>query len=407
MSDYTTSLLPIRWPDGPPKRSYDVVIIGGGGHGLSTAYHLATRHGISNVAVIEADYIASGNTGRNTTIIRANYGIPESIRFYQHSLEKYQELEAETGAAILHQTKGIIWLAHTEMAMRTERARAEMNRAVGAETYMLSPARLKALVPQLDLTGGGRYPVLGGSHHVQGATARHDRVAWAYASIASQRGVDIFQHTAVTAIRRDGDGGRVIGVDTTAGSIDAGAVLSAVGGRITQVAAMAGLRLPIRTHPLHAFVTNDYAPGGFPFILASTELACYVSQTDRGQMLIGAEFDSQPSYSRQSSYSALRSYSYKITRLLPFLRDMRILRTWAGICDISVDYSPIMSATGIDGFYVTTGWGTWGFKAIPAGGEGMAELIATGRPPALIAPFSLDRFRRDHVLADAGSAGTR
>ena len=406
MSEYTRTLLPIRWPDGPPKRTYDVVIIGGGGHGLSTAYHLATRHGISNVAVIEADYIASGNTGRNTTIIRANYGIPESIRFYQHSLEKYQELEAETGAAILHQTKGIVWLAHTEMAMRTERARCAMNEATGAQTFMRTPAELKALIPQLDLTGGGRYPVLGGSHHVQGATARHDRVAWAYASIASQRGVDIFQHTVVTAIRRDGDGGRVLGVDTTAGRIDAGAVLIAAGGRITQVAAMAGLRLPIRTHPLHAFVTNDYALG-FPVILASTELACYVSQTDRGQMLIGAEFDSQPSFSRQSSYSALRSYSYKITRLLPFLRDMRILRTWAGICDISVDYSPIMSTTGIDGLYVTTGWGTWGFKAIPAGGEGMAELIATGRPPALIAPFSLDRFRRDHVLADAGSAGTR
>ena len=318
MSDYTRTLLPIRWPDGSPKRSYDVVIIGGGGHGLSTAYHLATRHGITNVAVIEADYIASGNTGRNTTIIRANYGIPESIRFYQHSLERYQALEEETGAAILHQTKGIIWLAHTEMAMRTERARAAMNQACGAQTFMRTPEELKEIVPQLDLTGGGRYPVLGGSHHVEGATARHDRVAWAFASVASQRGVDIFQHTQVTAIRRDGDGGRVTGVDTTAGPIDAPVVLSAVGGRITAVAAMAGVRLPIRTHPLHAFVTNDYAPG-FPLILASTELACYVSQTDRGQMLIGAEFDSQPSYSRQSSFSALRSYSYKITRLLPFL----------------------------------------------------------------------------------------
>jgi sarcosine oxidase subunit beta len=406
MSEYTRTLLPIRWPDGPPRRSYDVVIIGGGGHGLSTAYHLATRHGITNVAVIEADYIASGNTGRNTTIIRANYGIPESIRFYQHSLERYQQLESETGAAILHQTKGIVWLAHTEMAMRTERARCAMNEAAGAQTFMRTPAELKALIPELDLTGGGRYPVLGGSHHVEGATARHDRVAWAYASIASQRGVDIFQHTAVTAIRRDGDGGRVVGVDTTVGPIDAGAVLSAVGGRITQVAAMAGLRLPVRTHPLHAFVTNDYAPG-FPMIVASTELACYVSQTDRGQMLIGAEFDTQPSYSRQSSFSALRSYSDKVTHLLPFLRDMRILRTWAGICDISVDFSPIMSRTPVDGFFITTGWGTWGFKAIPAGGEGMAELIATGTPPPLIAPFSLDRFRRDHVLADAGSSGTR
>jgi sarcosine oxidase subunit beta len=403
VSDYTSTLLPIRWPD-RPKATYDVVIIGGGGHGLSTAYHLATRHGITNVAVVEADYIASGNTGRNTTIIRANYGIPEAIRFYQHSLELYQGLEAETGADILHQTKGIVWLAHTEMAMRTERARCAMNQACGGQTFMRSPAELKELVPQLDLTGGGRYPVLGGSHHVEGATARHDRVAWAYASGASQRGVDLLQHTTVTSIRLDGD--RVVGVETSRGPIAAGVVLSAAGGRVTQVAAMAGIRLPVRTHPLHAFVTNDYAPG-FPIILASTELACYVSQTDRGQMLIGAEFDSQPSYSRQSSFAALRSYTYKITRLLPFLGELRILRQWAGICDISADFSPIMSATGVDGFYVTTGWGTWGFKAIPAGGEGMAELIATGRPSALLAPFTLERFRRDHVLADAGSAGTR
>lgn len=403
MSDYTRTLLPIRWADAP-KSAYDVVIIGGGGHGLSTAYHLATRHGITNVAVLEADYIASGNTGRNTTIIRANYGIPEAIRFYQHSLELYQRLEEETGAAILHQTKGIIWLAHTEMAMRTERARCAMNQAAAAQTFMRTPAELKELVPELDLAGGGRYPVLGGSHHVEGATARHDRVAWAFASGASQRGVDLFQRTPVTAIRTTS--GRVTAVETPRGTIAAGAVLSAVGGRVTQVAGMVGLRLPIRTHPLHAFVTNDYAQG-FPVILASTELACYVSQTDRGQMLIGAEFDAQPSYSRQSSFSALRSYTWKITRLLPFLRSMRILRTWAGICDISVDFSPIMSATPVEGFYLTTGWGTWGFKAIPAGGEGMAELIATGRPPALIAPFALDRFRRDHALADAGSAGTR
>jgi sarcosine oxidase subunit beta len=404
LSEYTRTLLPIRWPDDPPRKSYDVVIIGGGGHGLSTAYHLATRHGITNVAVLEADYIASGNTGRNTTIIRANYGIPESIRFYQHSLERYQGLEEETGAAILHQTKGIFWLAHTEMTMRTERARCQMNTAAGAKTYMRTPAELKELIPELDLTGGGRYPVLGASHHVEGATARHDRVAWALASVASQRGTDIFQHTPVTGLQKDGD--RILGVETPNGPIGAGAVLSAVGGRVTAVAAMAGVRLPVRTHPLHAFVTNDYAPGFNP-IVASTELACYVSQTDRGQMLIGAEFDAQPSYSRQSSFSALRSYSYKITRLLPFLRDMRILRTWAGICDISADYSPIMGATGVDGFLVTTGWGTWGFKAIPAAGEGMAELIATGRAPALIAPFSLDRFRQDHVLADQGSAGTR
>lgn len=402
MSDYTDTLPPLRWDE--PRGTYDVVIVGGGGHGLATAYYLATRHSITNVAVVEADYIASGNTGRNTTIIRANYGVPEAIRFYQRSLDMYAELEDETGARILHQEKGLVWLAHTEMALRTERARCAMNTAAGAETVMVTPAEIKAMVPQIDLTGGGRYPVLGASHHVRASTARHDRVAWAYASGAMDRGVHVIQHATATGVVLDGD--RVTGVRTTRGDIAAGTVLSATGGRVTALAASAGVRLPIRTHPLHAFVTNDYAQG-FPKIVSDTELFCYVSQTERGQMLIGAEFDAQPSYSRQSSLAALRSYTYKITHLLPFLRDLRILRTWAGSCDISADFSPIMGFTGVDGFLVTTGWGTWGFKAIPAGGEGMAELIATGRLPDRIAPFALDRFRRDHVLADQGSTGTR
>ena len=397
------TLLPIRWPD-RPKASYDVVIIGAGGHGLSTAYYLATRHGITNVAVLEADYIASGNTGRNTTIIRANSGIPQAVRFYKHSLDMYAALEDETGANLLHQTRGILWCAHTEMTMRTERARAELNQALGVETVMVTPTEIKSLVPQIDLTGGGRYPILGASHHLPAATARHDRVAWAYAAGASRYGVDLFQHTPVTALTVDGE--RVTGVETPAGPISAGVVLSATGGRVTKLAGQVGIRLPIRTHPLHAFVTNDHAQG-LRSIVASTELMCYVSQTERGQMLIGAEFDAQPSYSRQSSFDALRGYAYKISMLLPFLRDMRILRTWAGLCDISIDYSPIMGFTPVEGFLVTTGWGTWGFKAIPASGEGMAELIATGRPPELIAPFALSRFKADHLLADQGSSGTR
>jgi sarcosine oxidase subunit beta len=398
------SLQPIIWHE--PRDSYDVVIVGGGGHGLATAYYLATRHGITNVAVIEADYIASGNTGRNTTIIRANYAVPEAIRFYDHSMKLYQGLEAETGAAIFHRQKGHVWLAHSEMGMRTERGRCLINQAMGVRTEMVTPVEIKELIPQIDLTGGGRYPIFGASHHVEAATARHDRVAWAFASGATARGVHVIQHRPVTGLLRDGANDRVVGVRTASGDIRAGIVLSAVGGRVTEMAAHAGVRLPVRTHPLHAFVTNDFEQG-LDKIVASTELACYVSQTERGQMLIGAEFDSQPSFSRLSSFDALRSYAYKITMLLPFLRSMRILRTWAGLCDISADWSPIMGETGVDGFLITTGWGTWGFKAIPAGGEALAELIATGRTPDLIAPFGLGRFRRDHVLADQASAGTR
>jgi sarcosine oxidase subunit beta len=402
VSSQVETLQPIIWHE--PRSSYDVVIIGGGGHGLATAYYLATRHGITNVAVLEADYIASGNTGRNTTIIRANYAIPEAIRFYRRSQVLYEGLEAETGAEIHYRKKGHVWIAHSEMGMRTERGRVLMNQALGVETELLTPEDVKRLVPQIDLTGGGRYPVFGASHHVPAATARHDRVAWAFASGATSRGVHVVQHRAVTGLLRDGE--RVVGVETGAGLIRAGVVLSAVGGWVSQVAGMAGVRLPVRTHPLHAFVTNDFEQG-LEKIVASTELACYVSQTERGQMLIGAEFDSQPSFTRISSFDALRSYAYKITSLLPFLRNMRILRTWAGLCDISADFSPIMGDTGVDGFLITTGWGTWGFKAIPAGGEALAERIATGRVPELIASFGLDRFRQDLAMADQASAGTR
>jgi sarcosine oxidase subunit beta len=402
MNEFVETLLDLTWHQ--PKKSYDVVIIGAGGHGLATAWNLAVKHGITNVAVLEASYIGSGNSGRNTTIIRANYGIPESVRFYQRSVELYRSLEDETGCSIIHSTKGLLWLAHTESGMRAERARALMNQACGAETVMITPEEARELCPQLDLTGGGRYPVLGASYHPGGATARHDRVVWAYAQGAMRLGVHVIPHMPVTGLLRDG--GRVVGVETPSGPISAGVVLSAVGGRVTTVAAMADLRLPIRTHPLQALVTNAYAQGFGP-IVASSELLCYVSQTGRGQMLMGAEFDSQPSYSMASSYEFLQTVSTKVTHLLPFLRDLRILRQWAGICDISPDYSPIMGFTGIDGLLITTGWGTWGFKAIPAGGEAMAELIATGKVPQLIASFGLWRFAADHAMADQGSAGTR
>jgi sarcosine oxidase, subunit beta len=402
VNEFVETLLDLQWHE--PKSSYDVVIIGAGGHGLSTAYHLATRHGITNVAVVEANYIGSGNSGRNTTIIRSNYGIPESIRFYQHSVDLYRNLESETGCQIMHSAKGLMWMAHTESGMRAERSRSMLNQACGVDTYMITPEEAKKLCPQLDLSGGQRYPIIGGSYHPGGATARHDRVVWAYAQGAMRRGVHVLQHTPVTGLLHDGD--RVTGVMTDRGPISAGMVMSAVGGRVTEIARYAGVRLPVRTHPLQAFVTNNYAQGLGP-IFSSTELLTYVSQTARGQLLMGAEFESQPTHSTQSSFEAMRSVSAKVAYLLPFVRKLRILRQWTGICDVSADFSPIMGSTGVDGFCISTGWGTWGFKGIPAGGEQMAEYIATGKTPTLIAPFTLDRFARDHAMADQGSTGTR
>ncbi|MEM7093107.1 MAG: FAD-dependent oxidoreductase [Actinomycetota bacterium] len=384
-------------------RSYDVVIIGGGGHGLSIAYHLAVRHGITNVAVIERDYIGGGNSGRNTTVIRSNYGIPEAVRFYQRSIELYQQLEAETERWIMHSQRGLWWMTHTEAGRRNEMARAAINQAFGANTVFVEPEDIARELPGVNLDVDGEFPVMGASVQLDAATARHDRVNWALAEGAMRAGVTIVQGVEVTGMITERE--RVVGVETTEGPVAAGTVVGAVGGHATSIASMAGVRLPIRTHPLQAFVTNHYERTFDP-IVASAELGFYISQTARGEMLGGSHIEPQPSYSRRAGYDFINEIAGRIVALFPFMGHLRVLRQWAGICDMSPDYSPVMGRTSAPGFLVTTGWGTWGFKAIPAGGEAMAELIATGETPELIAPFSIDRFRQDRTLADRGSSGT-
>lgn len=401
MNEFWEAKVKLRWAE--PRSSYDVVIIGGGGHGLATAYYLATRHGITNVAVIEKGYIGGGNSGRNTTVIRSNYGIPAAVRFYERSVELYQGLEDETERWIMHASKGLFWLAHTDANRRAEQARAAVNQAFGVRTEFVEPADVERMVPGINMNPRGAFPITGATYHHGGATARHDRVNWALAEGAMRLGVDVIPGTEVVDMLRDGD--RVVGVRTSRGDIAAGTVVSNAGGNVTQIAAMAGVRLPIRTHPLQAFVTNHYQTTFDPIVF-SADLGFYISQTARGEMLAGAHIDPQPSFSRRSQDVFMNEISARIVALFPFMSKLRVLRQWAGICDMSPDYSPIMGSTGVDGFLINTGWGTWGFKAIPASGEGMAELIATGTAPPLIEPFSLDRFANDRALADRGSAGT-
>lgn len=401
MNEFIEKKVKLKWHE--PKKSYDVVIIGGGGHGLAAAYYLTKNHGIKDVAVLERKYIGGGNSGRNTTVIRANYGIPEAIRFYQRSVDLYYNLEQETDRWMMHKQKGIMWMAHNEAGLRAERARAEVNSAHGAETKFITPQEIKELCPQVDLTGGGEHPIMGASYHPAGSTARHDRVVYALAEGANRRGAHIHQRTEVTGINVENN--RVTGVETNHGTINAGKVLIAAGGHVTSIGNMAGLRLPIRTHTLQAFVTNHYQQQLHP-IVSSSFFNTYISQTARGEMLIGSIIDRQPSYSYRSGIHFIRSTAYKAMMILPFLRNLRIVRQWTGVCDMTSDFSPIMSKTPVDGLSITTGWGTWGFKAIPASGEQMAELIATCETPDLIAPFSLDRFANDRTMADAGSAGT-
>ena len=385
------------------KPRYDVIIIGGGGHGLATAYYLAKGHGVRNVAVLERAYIGSGGTGRNTTIVRANYKTPETMAFYRKSYEMFRQLSLELDYNLLVTQRGLFWMAHSENQLRLQRERSYLNQAFDINTVFLTPPEIQKLCPQLDMTGGGKYPILGAAYHPGGCITRHDAVVWGYAARAQELGVHVHQGIEVTGVTVRG--GRCVGIETSSGPIEGGVVLSAVGGYVSTIAKMAGIRIPIVTHPLQAYVTEAYRPL-LNRIVASADLHIYISQSSRGEVLIGAAIDPYTTYSTRSTFPFLASSAAHAIDLLPALAKLRILRQWTGLCDMTPDYSPLLGVTEIEGFYLSSGWGTWGFKAIPASGVSMAELIATGHVPDLIAPFRIDRFRDDRAISERASAGT-
>jgi sarcosine oxidase subunit beta len=397
-----------RYParrDLPPatdlKPSYDVVIIGGGGHGLAAAYYLAKDWGITDVAVLERGYLAGGNTARNTAIIRSNYLTPEGVRFYDESVRLYQELANDFDYNILYSERGHFTLAHTDAAMRTSRWRAEVNKHLGVRSELVYPDEIARICPQLNLSPDVRYPILGALYHWPGSIARHDAVAWGYAAGAARRGVEIHQKTEVTGIVREGN--RVVGVETDRGTVRCGKVLQAVAGHSSVVAGLAGLKLPIRTIPLQACVSQPLKPFLDP-IIVSGSLHVYVSQSDRGELVMGGSTDPYQLYATRSTLDFKEGLMAHMLELFPFLAEVRLLRQWAGLADMTPDFSPVMGETPIDGYYIDAGWGTWGFKATPVSGKRMAETVATGRAPDLIRPFRLDRFRTFEQVGEKGAA---
>jgi sarcosine oxidase subunit beta len=389
------------WRSHPLKERYDVVIIGGGAHGLACAYYLAREHGIRDVAVLEKKYIGHGGSGRNTTIIRSNYLTPEGVRFYDRSVKLYQAMSAELDFNVLFSQRGHFTLAHTDASLRTMRRRAEVNQVEGVDSRLIYPDEIHRLCPQLDVSDRPRYPILGALYHPPGGIIRHDAVVWGYAHQADKRGVHIHQNTEVTGIRVEN--GAVVGVETTRGLVRTGTVLNATAGWCSTIAAMAGVKLPITTFPLQACVTEALKPF-LDVVIVSGSLHVYVSQSDRGELVMGASVDPFTSYSMAGSLSFLEDIAAHMLDLFPMLSQVRILRQWAGVCDMTPDYSPVMGFTPVRGFLVDVGWGTYGFKASPIAGKMMAELIATQRTPDLIAPFRLSRFMENDLVGEKGAA---
>jgi sarcosine oxidase, subunit beta len=384
------------------KPSYDVVIVGAGVHGLATAYYLGSRHGIRRVALLEKGYLGSGNSGRNTAIIRSNYRTPEGIPFYQASVKLYQELSRELGWNMLFSQCGHLTLGHTDSAVNGLRVRAENNQVLGVDSRMIFPDEIRRLVPAMDLSNRARFPILAALYHPPGGIIRHDAVVWGYARACDRMGIEIHTFTEVTGMRVEN--GKVRSVLTNRGEVAAGAVVNATAGWSSSISKMAGVPLQIVSHPLQACVTEPLKPF-LDKVIVSATLHVYVNQTDKGELVIGAEIDPYQSYSMKGTLPTLEQMATYTLELFPQLHGLRVLRQWAGVCDMTPDFAPIIGvALEVENFYMDVGWGTYGFKTGPIAGKSVAELIATGETPKLIAPFSPARFKAGQLVGEKAAA---
>jgi heterotetrameric sarcosine oxidase beta subunit len=393
------------WRDAEPKPRYDIIVIGGGGHGLATAYYLAKNHGVTNVAVLEAGWIGGGNTGRNTTIVRSNYLYPESARLYEFSLQQYEKLARELNFNIMLSQRGVLTLAHSRHDLDAQSRWANAMLCNGIDAELLDARQVRDLEPRLnfgDASRPARFPILGGFIQRRGGSARHDAVAWGYARGASALGVDIVQNCAVTGFVKQG--GRVVGVTTAQGEIRAEKVALAVAGHSSVLGGLAGIQLPVTSYALQAMVTEPVKPV-LNTVTMSPSLGAYWSQSDKGEVVIGGALDHFPSYAQRGSFDVMQHVIAATCEMFPSLGRLRLLRQWAGIVDVVVDSSPIIGATPVPGLYVNCGWGTGGFKAIPVGGWTLAHELATGRVHELAAPFQLDRFSTGRFIDEAAAAG--
>ncbi|MCL4151902.1 UNVERIFIED_CONTAM: hypothetical protein GTU68_004170 [Idotea baltica] len=392
---------PRVWREVPLQKTYDAIIIGGGVHGLATAYYLAANHGITNVAVVDKSYLGSGGSGRNTAIVRSNYLTPEGVAFYDRSLQLYKSMAVDLNINVMFSERGHMTLAHTDSALRTMHWRAEVNKLQDIDSSVIGPDEVKGLAPSLDTSSEPRYPILGALYHPPGGIIRHDAVVWGYARAADHLGVEMHQKTEVIAGK--GAGGKVTGVRTNRGDISAPIVVNCTAGWATLIADMAGVKLPISTRPLQAAVTEPVKVF-LPTVVVSGSLHVYVSQTDRGELVFGAAVDPFNTYSVRGSLDFTEDLASHVLELMPGLSRMRLLRQWAGLCDMTPDYSPVMGFTPVEGFFCDVGWGTYGFKAGPVSGEQMAECVATNSTPKLIEPFRLSRFSTGELVGEKGAA---